>query len=259
MAPGVFDEQDGASRVYRQPTDEASRHRARMALVACPVGAIGSETKFDPTVTIAAFPDPIADNVFHCGYHAESSYGATSYFIRRDAGNVLVDSPRFARPLINRLEAMGGVDIMYLTHRDDIADHEKFAAHFGCQRIIHADDAVGGLRDVAELVTGEMTFELDHDLTIIPVPGHTRGSTCLLYRNQFLFTGDHLWWNVDAETLRAGRSVCWYDWQRQTESMARLTEHRFEWILPGHGRRRHLPHAQMAHHLDDCITWMRRQ
>lgn len=29
---------------------------------------------------------------------------------------------------------------MFLTHQDDVADHAKWAARFGCERIIHEDD-----------------------------------------------------------------------------------------------------------------------
>lgn len=230
-----------------------------MALIACPVGAIGSEIRVDPAGAIAAFPDPIEDEVSHCGYHAASSYGAASYFIQRPTGNVLIDSPRFARPLVKRLEAMGGIDIMYLTHRDDVADHDKFAAHFDCRRVIHVNDAVGDIRMVEEQLAGEDPVRLDDELTMIPAPGHTQGSTCLLYRNRFLFTGDHLWWDADAERLRAGRSVCWYDWRLQTQSMQQLTDYEFEWVLPGHGRRHHLPTAEMSRQLADCITWMKQQ
>ncbi len=52
-------------------------------------------------------------------------------------GNVLVDSPRFAGSLVRRIEEMGGVSLMFLSHRDDIADHAKFSAHFGCPRVMH--------------------------------------------------------------------------------------------------------------------------
>jgi hypothetical protein len=38
--------------------------------------------------------------------------------------------------------------------------------------------------------------------------------------------------------------------------MKRLLDYRFEWVLPGHGRRAHLPAADMRRSLNDCITWM---
>jgi glyoxylase-like metal-dependent hydrolase (beta-lactamase superfamily II) len=44
------------------------------------------------------------------------------------------------------------------------------------------------------------------------VPGHTRGSACLLYRETYLFSGDHLDWNPKGNGLQAFREVCWYDW-----------------------------------------------
>ena len=65
-----------------------------MALVSCPTASIGTQSKHDVTAVTAALPDPIDNNVYHCGYHAESSFGATSYLIVREEGNVLVDSPR---------------------------------------------------------------------------------------------------------------------------------------------------------------------
>jgi glyoxylase-like metal-dependent hydrolase (beta-lactamase superfamily II) len=39
------------------------------------------------------------------------------------------------------------------------------------------------------------------------------------------------------------RSVCWYSWSKQVESLRRLLDFRFEWVLPGHGRRWHAPSA----------------
>jgi glyoxylase-like metal-dependent hydrolase (beta-lactamase superfamily II) len=36
-----------------------------------------------------------------------------------------------------------------------------------------------------------------------------------------------------------GRGVCWYSWPDQLRSLVRLRDHRFEWVLPGHGRRFH--------------------
>src|SRR3546814_4562109 len=46
IAPGVFGEGDGFAFVRAQPSRRAA-HRALMALVACPVGAIGTRAKHD--------------------------------------------------------------------------------------------------------------------------------------------------------------------------------------------------------------------
>ncbi|MSO54227.1 MAG: MBL fold metallo-hydrolase [Rhodospirillales bacterium] len=256
VAPANFDETEGASRVYRQPATEAERHQARMAVIACPVGAIGTTTKHDLHAAEAAFPDQIAENVFHCGYHARSSYGAASYLIVRPEGNVLIDSPRFARPLIRRIEALGGVRTMFLTHCDDIADHQKFRDHFGLTRILHTADARGLAVEMP--ITGREPIRLAEDIALIPVPGHTRGSACLLYRDKFLFTGDHLSWRPGKERLGASRDVCWYDWDEQTASMAALADYRFEWILPGHGHRHRLAADAMAAEMKSLVQRMKR-
>jgi signal transduction histidine kinase len=84
------------------------------------------------------------DDVYFCGFTSEASFGAWSYLIVRpqeQGGNVLVDSPRFNNPLVKRIEQMGGVNLMLLSHRDDIADHAKFAAHFHCPRVMHEGDS----------------------------------------------------------------------------------------------------------------------
>jgi len=238
LAPSTFARADrGLSYVARQPSGGAERLRALQALVSCPVAAIGTQTKADVRAAARSLPVEIADGIYACGWASADSYGAQAYLIRRPAGNILVDSPRAARPLLRRLEELGGVATMFLSHRDDVADHAVFARRFGCRRILHADDASAGTRDVELLLRGRQPARLDAELVAIPVPGHTRGSTALLYRDEFLFTGDHLWWDAGENGLDASRSVCWHSWSEQKQSLRRLLEHSFRAVLPGHGGR----------------------
>ena len=241
IAPDTFARSDSRemSFVARQPDSAAGERLACMALVACPTASIGSEDKTDVTEAARAFPIPVDGDVSYCGYAAKASFGASSYFIRRSNGNVLVDSPRAARPLLDNLDGAGGVQILFLSHRDDVADHEVLARRFGCRRVLHADDVTAGTRNVELPWEGREPVELAPDLLLIPVPGHTRGSAALLYANRYLFSGDHLWQSEDSDELEASRSVCWYSWREQITSMERLLEYEFEWVLPGHGRRHH--------------------
>jgi glyoxylase-like metal-dependent hydrolase (beta-lactamase superfamily II) len=78
----------------------------------------------------------------------------------------------------------------------------------------------------------------------------------LLYRNKYLFTGDHLAWSNNRGGLTAFRDVAWYSWREQTKSMKRLLDIRFEWVLPGHGRRGCQPGEVMHQKLVECIQWM---
>jgi len=41
--------------------------------------------------------------------------------------------------------------------------------------------------------------------------------------------------------------------------MEKLTAYRFEWVLPGHGRRHHADPATMTQQLQKCLDWMKAQ
>ncbi|MGZ5494768.1 MAG: 4Fe-4S domain-containing protein, partial [Thermoanaerobaculia bacterium] len=140
IAPAVFHDIGNQSVVHHQPANGEELLAAQKALIACPTASIGSATKHDMARALASYPELIDDDVYRCGYTAESSFGAFSYLVRRESGNVLIDSPRFVGPLVKRLDAMGGVRRMLLTHQDDVADHDKFHERFGCQRVLHRDD-----------------------------------------------------------------------------------------------------------------------
>jgi glyoxylase-like metal-dependent hydrolase (beta-lactamase superfamily II)/ferredoxin len=241
IAPATFvrSAARGQSIVGAQPEAGEGKRRALMALVACPTSSIGTAPKADPRPGIAAFPerigDRVDDNVYYCGFHSADSYGAASYLVVRSDGNVLVDSPRAARSLMDRVQALGGVRWLFLSHRDDVADHEVWARRFGCERIMH--DADAGRLPIERRIDGKEPIALADDLLIVPVPGHTEGSLALIHKDRFLFSGDHLWWDEDEARLDMGRGVCWYSWREQLESLVALARHDFEWVLPGHGRR----------------------
>ena len=259
IAPNVFAEDGDASIVFHQPIDEAETKRALMALVACPTGSIGTVEHHDAHIGVDAFPELLTENIYYCGFNAESSFGAWSYLVVRpdvEGGNVLIDSPRFATQLVKKIESMGGVRTMFLTHKDDVADHRRFAEKFGCRRIMHADDGAARL-GIEQVITGSDAVRIDEDLTAIPVPGHTRGHMVLLYQNRFLFTGDHLAWSANRNSLIAFRSACWYSWTEQTRSMEKLLDYDFEWVLPGHGRIHHDSREQMRAQLGRCVDWMK--
>jgi glyoxylase-like metal-dependent hydrolase (beta-lactamase superfamily II)/ferredoxin len=233
MAPEVFEDAGTHSRVRRQPRTDAERRAAQQALVACPTASIGTDDKAGMAEAARDFPIRIEDEVGFCGYTSEKSFGAWSYFVERPDGNVLMDSPRAAAPLLTRLSERGGVRFLVLSHRDDVADHEALRRRFGCERVMHRDD---GLRGLERYVDGVEPAPLASDLLLIPTPGHTPGSVCLLYRNTFLFSGDHLWWNAERGMLSASRSLNWYSWDEQLRSIERLLDFEFRWVLPGHGR-----------------------
>ena len=203
------------------------------------------------------YPRLIEDDVYSCGFASPRSYGAASYFIKNAGGNWLTDSPRFTDHLQEAFADSGGLSHIFLTHRDDVADSREYARRFGAKRIIHEADADAA--PGAEIVVrGRKPVEVAPGLLVIPVPGHTEGHCVLLYKDKFLFTGDHLEGDPGSGTLGAFRDYCWYDWSEQTRSMERLLEYRFEWVLPGHGRRIHLPPDRMRAELAALVARMKR-
>jgi glyoxylase-like metal-dependent hydrolase (beta-lactamase superfamily II)/ferredoxin len=257
IEPSVFVEGESYSYVGRQPANEAERLRSMMALVACPTGSIGTVSRPQARPAIAAFPEPIAENVSFCGFTSPDSFGAWSWLIERPEGNVLVDSPRAAKPLLDSIARRGGVRLLFLTHRDDVADHAQLAKRFGCERVLHERDVTGGTRDVERKMKGDDPVELAPDLLAIPVPGHTPGHAVLLYREKFPFTGDHLAWSSRRNALTAFRDACWYSWEEQIRSMEKLLDFRFEWVLPGHGWKHHASSSAMRDELERCVAWMK--
>ena len=249
LAPDSFQEVGECSAVVIQPVGDEGLHRAYQALLACPVGSIGTQ-RSDKTrlqQAMSSFPLLIEGGVFYCGFNSQKSFGANSYFIRHSDGNWLVDSPRYVKHLVDALERMGGLRYIFLTHEDDVADAAQYAARFGATRIIHRADAEA-MPDAEWIVDGSDSIPLAPQFNLIPVPGHTPGSSALLYGQRFLFTGDHLWWDPETRSLQAPQRLVWRS-RAMVQSLEKLLGDQFEWVLPGHGDRIKLTPEEMRNQL----------
>ncbi len=252
LAPAVFAAGDDHSFVEAQPVSADDRRTAFRALLACPTASIGTTGPNLAREAMADFPLPITDAVGYCGYTSRKSFGGSSYFLQRAGGNWLVDAPRYLPQLVKAFEERGGLAHIFLTHRDDVADADLYASRFGAERIIHTGD-LDAAPDAERVLAGLAPVTLAPGLVALPTPGHTRGHMALLADETYLFTGDHLAWDRDAQALVAFRGACWYDWATLVRSMASLRDHRFEWVLPGHGDRIHLPAAEMRAALEALL------
>ena len=224
-APKTFGDDGAHAFVKAQPSSEPDTLAAQMALLACPVAAIGTTQKQDLSLARRSFPFALADGVFVNGYNDRSSFGAHSYFIQGNGENWMVDAPRFTKHVADNIGAMGGLDRIFLTHRDDVGDAHKYAAYFGAERVIHEFERAA--QPDAEIV---LEGEDDHQVgsaRILFTPGHTKGHMVLLWRDECLFVGDHF----------ASRAVCWHSWDAQIESTRKLDVLTgVEWVFPGHGK-----------------------
>ncbi|MCX5722634.1 MAG: MBL fold metallo-hydrolase [Nitrospirae bacterium] len=253
LAPAAFEEVGDFSAVTSQPIGEGPLHQAYQALLACPVGSIGTERSEPGRMqeAMASFPLYLEDGVYYCGFNSEKSFGANSFFLEHPDGNWLIDSPRYLKHLVEAFERKGGLSYIFLTHKDDVAEVEKYAAHFGAKRIIHRADleAAPGAEWIIEDVDSSQVLP---QFQIIPVPGHTAGSMALLYKNRFLFTGDHLWWDSKQQMLRAPSQLVWRK-RVLLDSLLKLLNYRFEWVLAGHGDRVCLSAEAMQSQLQTLI------
>ncbi len=256
LAPENFTESDGLAAVYKQPENQEEESQSIQALLSCPVGSIGAiEKSYLLKEVKDSYPRLFLDNIYHLGFHSEKSYGATSYYINDEKLKVMVDSPRYLKQIADSLNHLGGVNFQYLTHKDDVADTDKYHEIFNSQRIIHFEDKNKSSANY-EIYLKEDKYKLSEDFEIISIPGHTKGHTTLLYKNKYLFTGDHLFWSPKLNQLSAFRNGCWYNWDEQIKSMKRLLDYNFEHILPGHGAPYSAPANKMKIELEKCIKWM---
>ncbi|KAL6911217.1 hypothetical protein ACP4OV_000022 [Aristida adscensionis] len=244
MAPEVFKRVEGKAAVVAQPSSGEERTKAlQLALISCPTSSIHTEKSPKDILQVQEmFPLPIDPNelpaVYLCGYNSEYSYGATSYLVTHPEGNILIDSPRYTPKLANNIEKLGGARYMFLTHIDDVADHRKWAERLKCERIIHSGDVMEVTADVEWKLNGDGPWNIGTDFELIHTPGHTEGSVCLYYKPlKVLFTGDHVAKSEESDDLNLFLIYNKQTVSLQLDSMRKLLEVDFEWILPGHGHR----------------------
>ena len=255
IAPGLFEDAGGCSVVSAQPTDDEDA-TPWLAAQACPTTSIGTLSRRARPGRLYPREVEGGSGVWDLGYCSEDSFGASAWFVTRPAGNVLVDSPRFTEALVRPIEALGGIDRIVLTHRDDVADGARWAERFGARTWIHADDRLAA-RWADELLEGTDDVDIQPGLVAVPTPGHTKGSVVYLLEDRYLFTGDSLAWSHEAGDLTAFRNACWWSWTAQADSLERLCGHRFSWVLPGHGARVSRPPEELHRRLTDLVGRMR--
>jgi glyoxylase-like metal-dependent hydrolase (beta-lactamase superfamily II) len=255
VAPHLIVERAGKSVFLRQPMSSTEDQlEAWRAVLVCPTASVRSQTK-QPRPKATIFPEQMTEGVWRCGFNAEPSFGAHSYFIARPGGNLLVDSPRLSTELVRWFEDAGGLAHILLSHRDDVADADKYAERFGARVWIHHDDR-SAAPYATDLLEGEEARTIVTGAVAIPVPGHTRGSVVYLFDDRVLFTGDSLAWSMREQDLVAFRDACWYSWAALTASLDKLVGYRFEWLLPGHGWPVHLDAGEMNKRLRALVARM---
>ena len=254
LAPATFQRENGQSAVYTQPADEATRLLALAAAAACPTSSIRSESEKSAAVKYGKeFPMAVenlpnstnaAPGVYYLGMTSEDSFAASSWLIvEEDGTGVMVDVPRYSESMAKRIEALCDKLTMVLTHRDDVAGHDRWAKRMNAKRIIHEDEAnarQGTDECEIQLTNAQFPYKLKDGFELVHLPGHTVGCIVLVHeRTRSLFSGDHLLFSHRTGSLLPSPQFTWYSWQVLSESMEKTAELPFLHVWPGHGRHHH--------------------
>lgn len=103
ICPRSFNMRGFKAQVQNQPLDISDHIMTYAASLSCPVDAISSSSNFsfipnyfpDGMIFPAMIEEDLLPNVYHLGYHSLDTFGASSYFLQRPNGNVMIDCPRY--------------------------------------------------------------------------------------------------------------------------------------------------------------------
>jgi len=254
-APGLIEQDDrGRSYVVRQPVSGEDEQALWRAAVACPTQSVHRQAM--PRPSQPPFPHEMTPGLLALGHNSRKSFGAHSYLATRPDGHVMFDTPRFERSLVERVEALGGVAHILLSHRDDVADYDRWAGHFGSQVWIHEAEAHAA-PNATDIVRGGDSAEMAPGVVAYVAPGHTEGHLVFHVDNRWLFTGDTLLWNQRRGELDVTPLQMFYSWEALTETVEMLATLRVEWVLPGHGSWRQLEPSDYSADMQRLAAGMR--
>lgn len=148
--------------------------------------------------------------------------GGTAYLIV-EAVNILVDCPAWDDANRTFLEAQGGVDWLFITHRGGIGKAREIQQAFGCPIVIQEQEAY--LLPGLTVTPFEQTLALTPQSHAIWTSGHSPGSACLYYSQLggVLFSGRHLLPSPQGNLLPL-KTPKTFHWRRQLQNVQKLIE-----------------------------------
>ena len=162
--------------------------------------------------------------------------GGTAYFIVRNEGNILIDSPAWDKNNQDFLESNGGVSWLFISHRGAIGKSAEIQKTFGCEILVQEQEAY--LLPESKVTAFTDKFTIDSVSQAIWTPGHSPGSSCFYHNSEggILFSGRHLVPNRQAEPVPLRTSKTFH-WHRQIKSIKLLLENftpqTLKYICPG--------------------------
>ena len=223
---------EGRSFLITQPVGVEQEAELWRAAAACPTKSISNRDRLLEPAGI--FPYRMTHGVFALGNNARSSFAAHSFLVTRPDGNLMVDSPRFNRPLAESIDALGGIAHVLLTHRDDVADAGRWAERYGARIWIGETDA-DAAPYATDLTGVESVTVISPGAVSIPAPGHTQGHVLYHVDDRVLFTGDTLHWDHRRGEFDVFPKQTFFSWTALADTMDLIAALKVEWMFAGHG------------------------
>lgn len=151
-------------------------------------------------------------------------------------GNWLVDCPLWSDETLAVIDRHGGVENIFLTHRGAIGEVHHFQRRYGCRVVMHEQEAylIKARLPTTQVHSFREDTPLGSGLSVIWTPGHSPGSSCLLWDGHggVLFSGRHLLSDAEGRPT-AVRTAKTFHWARQQASVERLRSYTYRYICPG--------------------------
>jgi glyoxylase-like metal-dependent hydrolase (beta-lactamase superfamily II) len=180
------------------------------------------------------------DNLYSVGTETLSfapTFQGRAFLLRRSEGNLLLYSSGRIADEAEALLAQGGLVRQYLNHRHQaMASCDWVSERFAAPLFVPESERA----TIGETCRVGATFgRREHhfpDFEVIPIPGHTEGSTCFLWddgQRRYLFTGDTIYLK-DSEWVAAVLSVS--DRAAYLESLKLMQGLEFDVLVPSMSR-----------------------
>jgi glyoxylase-like metal-dependent hydrolase (beta-lactamase superfamily II) len=164
----------------------------------------------------------------------DQSIELRAFLLRRESGNLLIYSTASLATEAPTVEELGGVAGHYLGHGHEAGyGHAEAAAPFGAPLFCHENERATVSETCPVAATFADRHRLDDEFEVIPIPGHTSGSTAFLWdtgQHRCLFSADTVYIR-DGEWIAAllpGSS----DRQAYLASLELMKELDFDVLLP---------------------------
>jgi len=161
--------------------------------------------------------------------------GGTAYLLTEHL-NILIDCPAWDATTQTFLEQQGGLQWLFVTHRDSIGKAQEIQKVFGCAIVIQEQEAY--LLPGVDVTSFRDRLSLTPDTHVIWTSGHTPGSACLYYSGfgGVLFTGRHLL-PTPQGILAPLKTAKTFHWRRQLQNVQTLVDEfspeTLQFICPG--------------------------